>query len=82
MRCQVETYSGSRLHEVPRRFRRQETWLEVAEILKRWRSPGQLSFKVRAVDGRVYLLTYLQDADAWEAEPAETDEAQRKSAWE
>jgi hypothetical protein len=66
MSCQVETYSGSRLHEYPRRFTWEGRWLEVSRVLKRWRDPDHLCFTVRAVDGRTYLLRYHTRRDAWD----------------
>jgi hypothetical protein len=67
MRCRVETYSGYRLHERPRRFTWGETWLEVRQIMEEWMAPGYLCFKVR-VDDRAYLLQYNQAQDVWEVE--------------
>lgn len=67
MRCQVETYSGVRLHERPRRFTWGEEWLEVRQVLKRWAEPHHLFFKVLAADGRTYLLKYHHLEDLWEA---------------
>jgi hypothetical protein len=67
MHCRVETYSGFRLHERPRRFTWGETWLEVREVMDQWVAPDQLCFKVRVAD-RVYLLKYHQSPDIWEAE--------------
>jgi len=64
--CRVETYSGSRLHERPRRFTWGETWLEVDQIMEQWVTPGYLCFKVRVGD-RAYLLHYNQVLDVWEA---------------
>jgi hypothetical protein len=66
MRCRVETYSGFRLHERPRRFTWGEIWLEVDRITDQWAAPGYLCFKVR-VEDRAYLLTYDQAQDVWEA---------------
>jgi hypothetical protein len=63
---QVETYSGSRLHERPRRFCWQAEWLEVRRILAHWYEPEGLHFKVRAEDDRVYHLKYHQSTDQWE----------------
>lgn len=68
MRCQVETYSGSRLHERPRRFTWGEEWLEVKAVLDRWADPQHLYFRVVAADARVYLLKYHRVADSWEAQ--------------
>ncbi|MDP3181368.1 MAG: hypothetical protein Q8M54_00960 [Desulfobaccales bacterium] len=64
--CQVETYSGFRLHERPRRFTWGEEWLEVRRVVERWSGPDHLYFKVVAGDGRIFLLTYQEQADAWE----------------
>jgi hypothetical protein len=69
MLCQVETYSGSRLHERPRRFSWGGAWLEVQEVLRQWSEPEHLHFKVAAADGRIYLLTYCRPAEAWEVRP-------------
>jgi hypothetical protein len=66
MRCRVETYSGFRLHERPRRFTWGETWLTVEQVLDRWVAPGGLGFKVKVGD-RTYLLEYDQSGDVWEA---------------
>jgi hypothetical protein len=65
MDCRVETYSGFRLHERPRRFTWGETWLEVQQIMEQWVAPGYLCFKVR-VEDRAYLLKYNQTQDVWE----------------
>jgi hypothetical protein len=67
MRCQVETYSGSRLHERPRRFTWEGQWLEVRRILARGREPDSLYFKIAATDDRIYVLKYYHLQDAWEA---------------
>ncbi len=65
MRCRVETYSGFRLHERPRRFTWGETWLEVHQVMEQWVAPGYFCFKVR-VEDRVYLLKYDRSHDVWE----------------
>ena len=67
MDCRVETYSGFRLHERPRRFTWGGTWLEVHQVMDQWVVPGHLCFKVRVAD-RAYLLKYHQAQDVWEAE--------------
>jgi hypothetical protein len=70
MQSQVETYSGFRLHERPRRFTWGEEWLQVRTVLKGWRSPEHLYFKVVAGDERTFLLSYHEVSDTWEAELA------------
>jgi len=67
MLCRVESYSGFRLHERPRRFTWGKTWLEIDRILEQWVTPTSLCFKVK-VGESMYRLEYRQDQDAWEAE--------------
>jgi len=67
MLCRVESYSGSRLHERPRRFTWQETWLEIDRIVEQWLTPSSYCFKVK-VEDRVYQLEYHKARDAWEVE--------------
>jgi hypothetical protein len=66
MILKVETYSGSRLHERPRRFFWQGRWREVRRILDRWQTPDHLFFKVAADDRGIYLLRYQRLLDTWE----------------
>lgn len=66
MRTRVETYSGARLHERPRRFFWQGRQLEVCEVLASWQEPDHLIFKVKADDGDAYLIRYHRRDDAWE----------------
>ena len=67
MNCRVETYSGFRLHERPRRFTWGRTWLEVDQVVDQWAAPDHLCFKVKVAD-RTYLLKYHQAQDIWEVE--------------
>jgi len=67
MDCRVETYSGFRLHERPRRFTWGETWLDVDQVMDQWLAPDHLCFKVRVAD-RAFLLKYRQVLDVWEAD--------------
>jgi hypothetical protein len=39
--------------------------LEVAGILSRWRTPGQIHFRVRVTDRRLFELTYDEATDEW-----------------
>ena len=68
----VECYSGYRADERPVAFTFHERRREVAEIVDRWYEGGlqpgrpQVNhFKVRTVDGEVFLLRYLSLFDAW-----------------
>jgi hypothetical protein len=67
MLCRVESYSGFRLHERPRRFTWGETWVEIDRIIEQWATPVSLCFKVEA-GSRIYRLEYHQGQDAWEVE--------------
>jgi hypothetical protein len=67
MLCQVESYSGSRLHERPSRFTWGESWLEIDQILEQWLTPASLGFKVRAGDN-IFRLEHFQDREVWEVE--------------
>ena len=64
--CQVETYSGYRVHERTRRFTWQGAWLEVRLVVSRWQEPENLCFIVTANDSRRYLLKYHPRRDTWE----------------
>ncbi len=48
-----EGYNGE---QEPQRFLLCEHWLEVEEILKEWREPTAVFFRVRVSDGRIYVL--------------------------
>ena len=68
----VESYSGYKANERPKAFTFQGRRWEVAEIVDRWYeggleagSPEANYFKVRTVEGNVFLLRYLSLFDAW-----------------
>ncbi len=52
----VQCYAGYKGEQGPQRFLVEERWLQVEEILKEWREPAAEFFRVRASDGRVYVL--------------------------
>ena len=69
---EVECYSGFKANERPVAFTYQGERLEIQEIVDRWYEGGLDSSrpvidysKVRAVDGKVYLLRYQSELDAW-----------------
>ena len=39
---------------------------EIAEILARWRGPGEKGFRVKTVDGQAFELTYREVPDEWQ----------------
>ena len=52
----VQCYAGHKGTQRPQRFSLAEHWLEVEEILKEWREPDAVFFRVRADDGNIYVL--------------------------
>ena len=52
----VQCYAGYKGEQGPQRFSLGERWLKVEEILKEWREPVAVFFRVRADDGRIYVL--------------------------
>jgi hypothetical protein len=68
----VECHSGYRANERPLAFFFQGRRWEIAEIVDRWYegdikagSPSADYFKVRTIEGKVFLLRYLSLFDAW-----------------
>lgn len=42
---------------------------EIAEILSRWRGPGEKGFRVKTTNGYAFELTYQEISDAWHVQP-------------
>jgi len=42
---------------------------EIAEIVARWRGPGEKGFRVKTVDGEAFDLTYREGPDEWIVQP-------------
>jgi len=68
----VECYSGFKANERPVTFTFQERRWEVAEIVDQWYEgdlkggrPEANYFKVRTVEGTIFLLRYLSLFDVW-----------------
>ena len=69
---QVVSYAGYEADETPRRFLIGGQWMEIVEVIDRWYQvesqpewPRANYFKVRAANGRDYLLKHDQEADEW-----------------
>jgi hypothetical protein len=69
---QVECYAGAKADETPRRFKWEERFMEVGEVLDRWYQvesqpewPRADYFKVRGADQREYLLKHDLETDEW-----------------
>jgi hypothetical protein len=71
-KIQVECYSGYKVHERPVAFTYQGRRREVMEIIDRWYEgslesdrPEIKYFKIKTIDGEVFLLRYLSLFDTW-----------------
>ncbi len=62
----VETYSGYRADERPVRFELDGRRLKVERIVRQWRTPEKVFFKVEAEDRQIYTLAYDVASGEWE----------------
>jgi hypothetical protein len=69
----VECYAGYRGEETPRRFRSAGAWLEVENVVDRWRDPDHRYFRVHTVDGDTYVLRHDTESHCWELVPRPRD---------
>ena len=72
----VECYCGYKADERPVAFTCQGQRWEIAEILDRWYEGGLRAdrpvvdyFKVKTGEGRIFILRYAAQFDAWSARP-------------
>jgi hypothetical protein len=65
----VECRSDSEYAERPLALTWQGQRLEIAEIVSRWRGPGEKGFQVKTVDGQAFELIYREFPDQWQIEP-------------
>ena len=42
---------------------------EIAEIISRWRGPGEKGFRVKTTEGMAFELTYQEVSDDWHVQP-------------
>jgi len=64
--ARVECHSGTTYAERPTALHWEGERLEIEAILARWRTPGGRVFRVQAVDGRVFELSYDEALDEWQ----------------
>ena len=69
MRDPVECRSDSEYAERPLSLVWEGQRLEIAEILSRWRGPGEKGFRVQTADRQVFELTYHEIPDEWNIQP-------------
>jgi len=56
MRVQVTSYAGRKADERPVRFRLEGHEYVVEAVMDQWYGPDEVFFKVRADDGKLYIL--------------------------
>jgi hypothetical protein len=66
MRVRVECYAGRKADERPVRFHLDDRAYAVEEIVAQWYEPAGAFFKVRADDGKLYILCRAADGE-WSA---------------
>lgn len=62
----VHCLAGSRANERPISLFVDEEQIHVRSILKSWREPDYLYFKVDTTDGRVFVLRHHEYEDYWQ----------------
>lgn len=62
----VECYAGHRGEETPRAFTLGERRVAVGQVIDCWLAPEHRYFKIKAVDGHVYIIRHDPRADRWE----------------
>src|SRR5262245_7716234 len=65
LRIYVDAYSGYKANERPLRFTLDDENYDIASIEDRWQEPNAEYFKVRTMDGKLYLLRYDEHKDEW-----------------
>jgi len=73
METEVTCYAGTRYPERPRSFSFGGERLEVGEVERQERTIRGFRFRVRAVDGRRFWLTYSQVGDSWDVRRSRRD---------
>jgi len=61
----VECHSGYVYAERPTAFEWDGVRLQVAEIIRYWREPGQKCFQVSTEDDQIFELRYEEIKDYW-----------------
>jgi hypothetical protein len=65
LRIYVDAYSGYRANEHPRQFCLDEDVLEIVAVEDHWYDPSAKYFKVRTIDGKLYLLRCDSQTSEW-----------------
>jgi hypothetical protein len=68
MVIEVQSYSGYKADERPRRLLLGGRAYDVVEVEDRWYSPGATYFRILASDGNRYVLRHREAGDEWSLE--------------
>ena len=71
MACiRVECHSGYRGDETPQRFGLDGQTIEITEVLRRWKEPDALLFRVQTLANRVFVLRRNEKTGRWDVPEA------------
>jgi hypothetical protein len=62
----VECHSGHTFPQRPKAIFKDNERLEVDVIETEWRSPQGKFFRVKTIDGSIFVLFYDEDSDNWQ----------------
>jgi hypothetical protein len=65
----VEYRSDTEYAERPLSLKWDGARYEIAEIIARWRGPGEKGFRVKTANGQAFELTYQEISDTWHVQP-------------
>ncbi|MGA2960516.1 MAG: hypothetical protein ABSD96_02505 [Candidatus Korobacteraceae bacterium] len=65
MKLEVDCYAGRKADERPIRFRLDGYEYTVEAVLDQWYGPQDISYKVRADDGNLYILRQQTSTADW-----------------
>ena len=61
----AECYSGYTYAQEPRAFTWQQRRYKVDKVVRRWRTPNSVCFRVLTAEGDAFSLRYDETDDAW-----------------
>ncbi len=67
-KIEVNAYSGYKANERPLSFLYRQEKIEVEEVMDKWYGVESDYFKIRANDGKVYLIKWNRILDVWTLE--------------
>ena len=71
MHIKVETYSGYKADEYPKRFEKDGVMMDIVDIEDRWYDPQASYFRVFAADARRYILCMDNRSRLWNIKGSE-----------